>query len=122
MTDLTRSDIDADLSRRARDIAAALAAAFGGRSQVTPEDIGRAVAGQIANNGLTVHGTVAEVCVAVYDATLFRGDGHYEADDPNYDAVLPCVVGACWERLAESEGYTPYSTLPWPIYSSAAPY
>lgn len=95
-----RSDVVADLKYRAAQIASNLAAAFGGKSQVSPEDIGRAVAGNMINNGLTVHGTAEEVCVAVYEATLYPGDDHYSPDEPRYDLVIPRAVGACWERLS----------------------
>jgi hypothetical protein len=91
-----RPDIVADLRRRAEVIAEALATAFGGRSQVGLEDIGRAVAGQIVNNGLTVHGTVEEICVTVYEAMLYPGD------EPDYEAAIPLLVEACLDRLAEA--------------------
>jgi hypothetical protein len=99
-----------DLHERSKKIADALAIAFGGSSQVSYQEIGRAVAGQINNNGLTVHGTLYEICVAVYEATLFEGDGHYPADDPDYNNALPTIVGECCAVL---DGYgTDYRKLP----------
>lgn len=101
-------DLAIDLTRRATIITSALKSAFGGWSQVTPEDIGRAVAGQINNNGLTVHGTLEEVCVAVVDA--FDGD-----HDIAPDAEMPIdrVVGAC--RATLDELGVDYSRLPYPV-------
>ena len=84
------TDINADLRQRALAIADSLKACFGGRSQVSVADIGRAVAGQINNNGLNVHGTLEEVCAAVVDAF---DDGH---DD---DTQVDEVVGVCRESL-----------------------
>src|SRR5208337_3988312 len=58
---MTETEIATDLASRAATIAEALRVAFGGRSQVGPRVLGRAVAGQINNNGLTVHGTLRGV-------------------------------------------------------------
>ena len=53
-TDMTPEDIAAeiqfDLQERVARIARALAAAFGGVSQIASQDIGRAIAGGIINN------------------------------------------------------------------------
>lgn len=109
MNQSDRADVRADLKRRAGIIADSLVMAFGGASQVSPEDAGHAVAGQIANNGLTVHGTVYEACVAVYEATLLGGDDHYPAEEPDYDGFLPRMVGACLARLGNEPA------LPYPL-------
>jgi hypothetical protein len=74
---------------RAWGIAEALKDAFGGASQVAPQDIGRAVAGQINNNGLA--GGVEEVCAAVVAA--FDGDSEHETS-------LVETVDACKMSLA----------------------
>lgn len=99
-------DVVADLNRRASVIADSLKTAFGGASQVGPTDIGRAVAGNINNNGLNVHGTLEEVCVAVVDA--FDGDGDYETAIPIWE-----VVGACRESL-DAIGVR-YDAMPHPV-------
>lgn len=97
-------DLRADLKQRAKSIANALKAAFGGASQVGTTDIGRAIAGHINNNGLDVHGTLEEVCIAVMDA--FWGD----ADD---EIPIWAVVGACQASL-DAIGVR-YDGLPYPV-------
>ena len=101
--------IIADLRNRAQTIASAMAVAYGGRSQYSPEDLGHAVAGNVRNNGLNVHGTIEEVCTAVYEATLYEGDSHYPADEPDYDFWLPRMVGAAMSRCDVRD-------LPYPPY------
>lgn len=103
-----RFNLVADLNRRAKAIANALKTAFGGTSQVGPTDIGRAVAGNINNNGLTVHGTLEEVCVAVVDAFIGDWDGDYETAIPIWQ-----VVGACRESL-DAIGVR-YDAMPHPV-------
>lgn len=94
-----------DIRRRASVIADALKTAFGGRSQLSTKNIGEAVAGQINNNGLTVHGTLEEVCVAVMDAI---DEGHDDDDTP-----VDEVVGACRASL-DALGVS-YRNLPCPV-------
>lgn len=107
---MTATELSADLTRRANIIADAIITAFGGRSQVSTTDIGRAVAGQICNNGLSAHGTVEVVCVAVMDALdAISGDA---ADD-----VIGEVVGGCRAAL-DSLGVR-YSDMPHPVAISA---
>ena len=86
------AEIKLDLQERAARISDALVAAFGGVSQIAPEDIGRALAGGIINNGLTVHGTVDELVTAVC-GRLYAD--HDDMDRDSFDAVRIEAAMAC---------------------------
>lgn len=83
-----RADVVADLARRAKIIADGLAAAFGGPIH-NPAILGLAVASQIINNGLTVHGTVEELVAAVFAA---MDEDYQEGDDKLFLAVAAAKV------------------------------
>ena len=90
------AEIQFDLQERAARIADALAAAFGGVSQIAPQDIGRAIAGGISNNGLTVHGTVDELVTAVCGRLYYD---HDDMDRDEYDAIRIEAAMACRDAL-----------------------
>ena len=94
------AEIKLDLQERAARISDALVAAFGGVSQIAPEDIGRAIAGGIINNGLTVHGTVDELVTAVCGRLYYD---HDDMDRDEYDSIRIEAAMACrdvFENLA----------------------
>lgn len=82
-----------ELTLRARKIASALAAAFGGRSQYNATDLGRAVGGHINNNGFGYFGSIPELCKAVYEESL------WEDETPDYEWWIPDAVAAATTYL-----------------------
>lgn len=94
-TDQVGAEIASDLQRRATVILDSLCMAFGGRSQVTPDLVGRAIAGQIYNNGLTVHGTVDELVEAVLSQDAWSLDLSSNEYEDDYLTAASACRAAC---------------------------